>query len=131
MLSSLSPDSKQEAGGLLATGCHLTPTGEGGHRAGSTSRKQKGAQRARALQGLLHHCLAPAFIEHSWIRHHTEPAFTYITTQYVPGKARTGEEGRLGAAWLTVQGWIWKQAIRFLGDKPLHYPFKMPVHGFP
>ena len=36
-----------------------------------------------------------------------------------------------GAAWLTVQGWTWKQAIRFLGDKPLHYPFKMPLHGFP
>ena len=39
----LSPaqDSEQEAGGLLATGCHLTPTGEGGHRAGSTSRQWK------------------------------------------------------------------------------------------
>lgn len=93
----LSPaqDSEQEAGGLLATGCHLTPTGEGGHRAGSTSRQWKRAQRARALQGLLHHCLAPTFTEHSRTRHHTEHAFTYIVTQYVPKKARTGEEVRL------------------------------------
>ena len=50
---------------------------------------------SQGIAGAPHHCLAPTFTEHSRTRHHTEHAFTYIVTRYVPEKARTGEEVRL------------------------------------